>query len=127
MLLCTFLFVGIGIAVAQTKKASGTITAEEDGLPVVGASVLVKGTEKGTITDFDGKFKLTNLPNDATTLVISYIGMVTQEVELKENLTIVLKSDAKQLDEIVVTAMGISKEKKRKHCHTPYRTLRPKN
>lgn len=112
MLLCTFLFVGIGIAVAQTKKASGTITAEEDGLPVVGASVLVKGTEKGTITDFDGKFKLTNLPNDATTLVISYIGMVTQEVELKENLTIVLKSDAKQLDEIVVTAMGISKEKK---------------
>ncbi|MCB7368350.1 carboxypeptidase-like regulatory domain-containing protein, partial [Bacteroides thetaiotaomicron] len=77
---------------------------EEDGQPVVGASVLVKGTTQGTITDIDGNFNLANVPSSAKTLQISYIGMQTQEVAIKPNLKVVLRSDAQQIDEVVVTA-----------------------
>ena len=60
MFFMTFLFVGIGLVTAQTSRVTGVVTAEEDGLPVVGASVLVNGTTLGTITDIDGKFTITN-------------------------------------------------------------------
>lgn len=59
----TFLFLGIGLVTAQTSRVTGVVTAEEDGLPVVGASVLVNGTTLGTITDIDGKFTITNVPS----------------------------------------------------------------
>jgi len=61
MFFMTFLFVGIGLVTAQTSRVTGVVTAEEDGLPVVGASVLVSGTTLGTITDIDGKFTITKL------------------------------------------------------------------
>ena len=112
MLLLACLFVGIGLVTAQTQKVTGVVTSEEDGQPVVGASVLVKGTTLGTITDVDGNFNLSNVPSSAKTLQISYIGMQTQEVVIKPNLRVVLKADAQKLDEVVVTAMGISREKK---------------
>ena len=112
MLLLACLFVGIGLVTAQTQKVTGVVISEEDGQPVVGASVLVKGTTLGTITDVDGNFNLSNVPSSAKTLQISYIGMQTQEVVIKPNLRVVLKADAQKLDEVVVTAMGISREKK---------------
>ena len=112
MLLLACLFVGIGLVTAQTQKVTGVVISEEDGQPVVGASVLVKGTTLGTITDVDGNFNLSNVPSSAKTLQISYIGMQTQEVVIKPNLKVVLKADAQKLDEVVVTAMGISREKK---------------
>ena len=112
MLLLACLFVGIGLVTAQTQKVTGVVISEEDGQPVVGASVLVKGTTQGTITDVDGNFNLSNVPSSAKTLQISYIGMQTQEVVIKPNLRVVLKADAQKLDEVVVTAMGISREKK---------------
>ena len=112
MLLLACLFVGIGLVTAQTQKVTGVVISEEDGQPVVGASVLVKGTTQGTITDVDGNFNLSNVPSSAKTLQISYIGMQTQEVVIKPNLKVVLKADAQKLDEVVVTAMGISREKK---------------
>ena len=62
MLLLTCLFVGIGLVTAQITKVTGTVISEEDGLPVVGASILVKGTTVGTVTDMDGKFTLSNVP-----------------------------------------------------------------
>lgn len=68
MFLLTFLFVGIGLATAQTSSVTGLVTAEEDGLPVVGASILVNGTTLGTITDIDGKFTITSVPSSAKTL-----------------------------------------------------------
>ena len=80
MLLLACLFVGIGLVTAQTQKVTGVVISEEDGQPVVGASVLVKGTTLGTITDVDGNFNLSNVPSSAKTLQISYIGMQTQEV-----------------------------------------------
>ena len=61
MFFMTFLFLGIGLVTAQTSRVTGVVTAEEDGLPVVGASVLVNGTTLGTITDIDGKFTITKL------------------------------------------------------------------
>ena len=70
MLLMTCLFIGIGLVNAQISKVTGTVISEEDGLPVVGASVLVKGTTTGTVTDMDGKFTLTNVPSSAKTLII---------------------------------------------------------
>lgn len=108
MLLLACLFVGIGLVTAQTQKVTGVVISEEDGQPVVGASVLVKGTTQGTITDVNGNFNLSNVPSSAKTLQISYIGMQTQEVAIKPKLKIVLKSDTEVLDEVIVTAYGTS-------------------
>ena len=93
-----FLFVGIGLATAQTQTVTGVVISEEDGQPVIGASVLVKDTQLGTITGIDGDFKLTNVPSSAKTIVISYIGMQTVEVAIKENIEVYMKSDSEMLD-----------------------------
>ena len=110
MLLLTCLFIGIGLVTAQITKVTGTVISEEDGLPVVGASVLVKGTTVGTVTDMDGKFTLSNVPSSAKTLVVSFIGMKSQEVGIKATLAVILKSDAEALDEVVVVAYGTAKK-----------------
>lgn len=68
-----FLFFLIGIAWSQTGEVKGTVTSSEDGFPVVGASVLVKGTTVGTITDVDGHFSIQNLPGSANTIVVSFV------------------------------------------------------
>ena len=109
MLLLACLFVGISLVTAQTQKVTGVVISEEDGQPVVGASVLVKGTTQGTITDVDGNFNLSNVPSSAKTLQISYIGMQTQEVTIKPRLKVVLKSDSQQIDEVMVVAYGTAK------------------
>lgn len=75
MFLMTFLFIGIGLMTAQTSRVTGLVTSEEDGQPVVGASILVNGTTLGTITDIDGKFTIANVPSSAKTLRISYVGL----------------------------------------------------
>ena len=110
MLLMTCLFIGIGLVNAQISKVTGTVISEEDGLPVVGASVLVKGTTTGTVTDMDGKFVLENIPSSAKTLMISFIGMRTQEVEIKPSVSVVLKVDSETLDEVIVVAYGTAKK-----------------
>ena len=110
MLLMTCLFIGIGLVNAQVSKVTGTVTSHEDGLPVVGASVLVKGTTVGTVTDIDGKFTITNVPSSAGTLVISFIGMKTQEVDIKPVVNVVLHSDTEVLDEVMVVAYGTAKK-----------------
>ncbi|WP_368041954.1 carboxypeptidase-like regulatory domain-containing protein, partial [Bacteroides thetaiotaomicron] len=66
--------------------------------------MLVKGTTQGTITDIDGNFNLANVPSSAKTLQISYIGMQTQEVGIKPMVKVTLKSDAQNLDEVIVVA-----------------------
>ena len=108
MLLMTCLLIGFGLVNAQVSKVTGNVTSEEDGLPVVGASVFVKGTTVGTVTDIDGNFTLTNVPSSAGTLVVSFIGLQTQELEIQPVVNVVLKSDAEVLDEVVVTAYGTS-------------------
>jgi len=98
--------IGATVLVAQVKSVSGQIFSNEDGEPVVGASVVVKGTQRGIMTDIDGKFTLNDLPGSAKTLVISYIGMKTQEVSIKSKLTIYMDPEASALDEVVVTGMN---------------------
>ena len=110
MLLLTCLFVGIGLVTAQITKVTGTVISEEDGLPVVGASILVKGTAVGTVTDMDGKFQLPNVPSSAKTLVISFIGMQSQELPIKQTMNVILKPDTETLEEVVVLGYGSGKK-----------------
>ncbi len=107
-LVFTGLFLSTGVELmAQQRQVRGLVT-EADGTPVIGASVVVKGqTSVGVATDLDGKFSL-NVPNGATTLVVSYIGMKSQEVAIKgdQPLTIVLQDDSAVITEVVVTGMA---------------------
>ena len=112
MLFLTCLFIGIGLATAQITRVTGNVTSSEDGEPVVGASVLVKGTNVGTITDIDGNFTINNVPSNATILVVSFVGMQSQEVPIREMVRVMLRPDSELLDEVIVTALGISRERK---------------
>ena len=105
LLACLFLMIG-GV-IAQTK-VSGTVTSQEDGQPVIGASVLVVGTQVGTVTDANGRFSLT-CPEGKNTLRITYVGMEPIEVSARPNMRIVLTSDQTALDEVVVVAYGTAK------------------
>ncbi|MDR1368894.1 MAG: carboxypeptidase-like regulatory domain-containing protein, partial [Dysgonamonadaceae bacterium] len=109
-LLLLFVFVS-AITYAQQIKVEGVIISAEDKEPVIGASVVVKGNAGiGTVTDIDGKFAL-SVPDGAKTLIISYIGMKTQEVSVKEKVEAILEPDAQMLGEVVV--MGMTKTDKR--------------
>lgn len=105
MLLLACLFMSIGFVTAQTSTVSGTVYFADDGEPVVGASVLVKGTSLGSTTDLDGKFVIRNVPASAKKLVISYVGMRKKEVPVKPDQKIMLESDSEVLSEVVVTGM----------------------
>ena len=96
---------------AQQTSISGVVLDASDNSPLIGASVLVKGTSTGTVTDFDGAFKL-NVPNEKSTLVISCIGYKTQDVPLagKKIIRVLLKEDAELLDEVVVVGYGTMKK-----------------
>lgn len=96
----------------QQTKLSGQIL-DDNGMPLPGASIQVKGTTTGVISDFDGNFQL-ELPNDANTIVVSYIGFKTQEVDVtgKTTITVTLISDADALDEVVVVGYGTLAKKR---------------
>lgn len=106
------LFIGIGMLFAQEVTISGVITSSEDGLPIPGVSVVQKGTSNGTITDFDGKYQL-KVPTGSV-VVFSFIGMTTQELTISNAgvFNINLVSETTGLDEVVVTALGLKREKK---------------
>ena len=114
LMLLTFFSVFGSYARAQSlsQQLKGrVIDANND--PVIGASIMVKNSKEGTVTDMEGKFVLNSSP--AATLVVSYIGYVTQEVKTegrKSPITIVLKEDTKRLGEVVVTALGIKRDRK---------------
>ena len=102
LLLMAAILVPVLPAFAQ-QVVKGVVLSEEDGLPVPGASVVVKGSTKmGTVTDIDGNFSL-SVPESAKTLVVSFLGMLDQEVAVAPNLKIVLKSDTEMLEQVVVT------------------------
>lgn len=103
------LFLSVGVAVAQSS-IKGTVTSSEDGSPVVGAAVMVDGTKTGTVTDIDGRFEL-NVPAGSK-LVITYLGMKKKTVTAGANMKVALDADNKELNEVVVTAMGITRDKK---------------
>lgn len=112
-LFLAFFAIGLQVLVAQTKEISGKVSSVSDGESIPGVSVSVKGTTLGTITDMDGAYRL-RVPQDANALVFSFVGMSSQEVIIGNQSVINarMESDNIAVDEVVVTAMGITREKK---------------
>ena len=111
LLLLFSLFAIVGFA--QQRTVTGTVVSAEDGLPVIGASVHVKGTSQGATTDLDGKYSIK--VNENASLTFSYVGMQPKTVQVGNQsvINVTLTSSSTQLDEVVVTAMGIREEKKK--------------
>ena len=94
----------LSLSMVAQKQISGLVTDSKNE-PVIGASVQVKGTSIGTITDYDGEF-LIDVPADATTLIVSFIGMQTQEVAIKDRVIVTLSEATEMIQEVVVTGYG---------------------
>ncbi len=109
LLLLSVCLLTLGQVWAQSQTVKGTVLYAADDEPVVGASVMVKGTSHGTITDVDGKFSITVKPDDI--LVVSFIGMATQEVKAANGIVIRLREDSEELDEVMVVAFGTTTRK----------------
>ena len=97
------LVLSTGMALAQTT-VTGKVVSQEDGEPVIGASVKIAGTKTGTVTDVDGNFTLPNASKDAV-LEVTYLGMEPKKVKASAKMKIMLVADSRNLDEVVVTAM----------------------
>jgi len=108
LLMSLFLFVGGAFAQTTVK---GTVVSQEDGQPVIGASIIIEGTSQGTVTDGEGKFSIT-MPQGKTKVRVSYIGMETKAVTARNGMVVRLGLDATAIDEIVVTAMGVKRSAK---------------
>jgi len=112
-LLVFILAISLVYGIAQTRVIGGTVISSEDGLPIPGVSVQAKETSIGTITNKDGVFSIT-VPQASKTLIFSFVGMSTQEIEITSEayLKVQMVATTFEVDEVVVTALGISKEKK---------------
>ena len=102
------LFLSVGMAMAQTK-VTGTVLSQEDGEPIVGATVQVVGTKTGGLTDVNGHFSV-DVPRSGATLRVSFLGFMPQEVAARNNMTVTLVPDDKSLDEVIVVAFGTAKK-----------------
>jgi hypothetical protein len=99
------------IAQAQERTISGKVTSAEDGTPIPGVNVILKGTVMGTVTDFDGNFKL-EVPSAEGILVFRFIGLKTQEIPIgnRSVIDVSMEGEITQLTEVVVTAIGIERK-----------------
>ncbi len=114
LLIVLFVFMGSSALLAQTRVITGTVTSATEGEGVIpGVSVFVKGTTIGAITDVNGRYSV-NAPESASTLVFSFVGMTTQEVDIagRAVIDVALTSELIGLNEVVVTALGIKREKR---------------
>lgn len=106
------LFVGLQGVWAQQKTVTGVVTSADDGLPIPGVSIVIKGTTIGTATDLDGKFSLT-VDKGNEVLIFSFVGMVSQEikvVDMKPNMKVKMQTESIGVNEVIVTAYGTSKK-----------------
>jgi TonB-linked SusC/RagA family outer membrane protein len=114
LLIVLFVYVSGYTLLAQTRVITGTVTSSIAGEgPIPGVTVMVKGTTIGQLTDKDGKFSIT-IPTNATTLSFSYIGMKSQDLEIggRSVIDVALQSELVGLNEVIVTALGIKREKR---------------
>ncbi len=113
IVLMYFLFAFVSYAWAQERTVSGRVTSADDGSPLPGVNVLLKGTANGTATDADGNYRLSGIPASGGSLVFSFIGLQTSEVQIGERTTVdvALSLDVTQLSEVVVTALNIERDK----------------
>ncbi len=107
MFLVALFLMSMGALFAQIP-ITGNVT-DESGEPVIGASILIKGTGQGTVTDIDGNFSLTVTDEEAI-LVVSYVGMVSREVNASPGMRVILQSDSELLDEVVVVGYGTQRK-----------------
>ncbi|RPH31222.1 MAG: SusC/RagA family TonB-linked outer membrane protein [Bacteroidales bacterium] len=108
-IIIAFLMLGcLNLVQAQTVRITGTVTSSEDGMPIPGVSVVVKGTTVGAATNIDGKYEL-NAGSDAQTLVFSFVGFKAQEVSIggRSVIDVVLESETAELEELVVTGYAV--------------------
>ncbi len=107
LLVCFSLAFALSSAWAQERVVSGKVTSTDDGTALPGVNVVLKGTTNGTVTDTDGNYKL-NIPASGGVLLFSFIGLETAEVNVGDRTTVdvTLKSDVKQLNEVVVVGYG---------------------
>ena len=107
-----FLMFTINIGWAQQREVTGAVT-EDSGMSLPGVSVVVKGTTIGTVTDINGNYEI-SAPSVTSVLVFSFVGMETQEITIgsQSAIDVVMATDALQVDEVVVTALGIKRAKK---------------
>ena len=108
------LFAAMGISIfAQTSTITGTVTSADDGGPIPGVAIVVVGTTVGTTTNADGNYTL-EIPADATTLVFTFIGMKTETflINNRSKIDLIMKVESIQFDEVVITSLGITREKK---------------
>ena len=113
-LLLVLLFFSLAVVAYSQHTITGVVTSSEDGMPVIGASVVAKGSANlGTITDIDGRYSI-KVP-DNSTLVFSYVGMEVYEAKVGKQsvINVVMKPSSIMVDEVVVTAMGVKAEKKK--------------
>ena len=102
-LLLTILSLTCYVAFAQTNSISGIVLSGSDNEPIIGASIIVKGSTVGTTTDIDGKFTISKLPDSSKLIEVSFVGMVTQTLPIKATpYRIILKEDAQLLEEVIV-------------------------
>jgi len=115
-LILFFLVIIIGIpeVLAQDITVRGKVTSREDGQPLPGVTVLIQNTTVGTVTDIDGNYSI-NVPSGSNVLTYSFIGFVGQTIQINNRSTIdvVMVTDTRQLSEVVVTAFGLTQEKKK--------------
>ena len=104
-LFLTCLFAVVSMAFAQ-RTVTGVVIDSSTGEPVIGASVLVKGTTVGNATNLDGRFTINNVPESAKHLIVSYIGMKQIEVAIKANMKIYMDPEDTSLDDVLVVAYG---------------------
>jgi len=111
ILFSLFLMTG-ALVMAQTVQITGTVTSSQDGLPLPGVTIFVKGTTLGILTSTDGKYVL-SVPANTTTLVLSYIGFKTQEISIegKTKIDVVLEQDVFKVDEVIVVGYGVQKKR----------------
>ena len=112
LLILTFMMCSLSALMAQTRTVKGKVTSADDGTPVPGVTVMVKGSTNGTQTNADGNYELGVAPN--STLVFSFIGMISKEVVVGNQslINVVLESSEQNLQEVVVTALGIQRDQK---------------
>lgn len=111
LMLVFLLFAGLQVVLAQ-RTLTGRV-ADIQGQPLIGVTVLVKGTTIGTTTDIDGRFSI-QVPNDQAVLQLSYVGYTSQEVAVGSQtaVNVALEESSLLMDEVVVTALGIKRESK---------------
>ncbi len=108
MFLLTCLMLVTGLMFAQNQRITGKVVSADDGQAVIGAYVMVKGTNQGTVSDMNGGFSLNTVPG--AILQVSYMGMETREVSARNGMVIEMKTDAKELDEVIAVAYGSAKK-----------------